>query len=157
MRYLSDLIEALRVELQQYGELLARFEDPATHSGSGTPEEVLATVATIQGQRRVVAKTVRQREQIQRRFARHVRLPEAAELNEIVTVLPRQYQLLIRALVDENKDLSVRAEQTTDRERVFLRRSLQLMSTGFERAPKRRSAARRSPMRRCASANVRLA
>jgi hypothetical protein len=157
MRYLSDLIEALRAELQQYGELLARFEDPAAHVGSGIPEEVLATVATIHDQQRVVAMRVRRRKQIQRRFARHVCLPERAELSEIVALLPRQYQLLIRALMEENRDLSMRVQQTADRKRAFLRRSLELMATGFGRPSRRRPTVARCPMKSCASAVLSLA
>ncbi|MGA2658529.1 MAG: hypothetical protein ABSH34_13585 [Verrucomicrobiota bacterium] len=110
MTYLSDLIEALRGELQQYGEMLARFDDQETLLTPNAPEEVLVKVTALEDQERVVSMTVRKREQMQRRLARCLGLPEEVDLTHILPLLPRKHQLLLRALMDENKELSARVQ-----------------------------------------------
>jgi hypothetical protein len=129
MTYLSDLIEALRGELQQYGEMLARFDDQETFLAPNAPEEVLAKVGALKDQERVVRTTVWKREQTQRRLARFLCLPEEADLTHIVALLPPEHQLLMRALMDENKELSARVRQCAELERQFLRHSLHLMES----------------------------
>jgi hypothetical protein len=110
MTYLSDLIEALRVELQQYGEMLARFDDPETLLAPNAPAAVPAKATALRDQERVVGLSVRKREQMQRRLARCLGLPEEADLAHILPLLPRKHQLLLRALMDENKELSARVQ-----------------------------------------------
>jgi hypothetical protein len=111
MIYLSDLIKALREELQEYGEMLARFEDAAACGNQGSPEEVLATAARLQAQEEVIELKLRHRHQIQCKLARCLGLPEAAGLADVISLLPRREQLLVGALTDENKDLFARVQK----------------------------------------------
>ena len=127
MTCFSGLIEALRAEFQQYGEMLARFDDQGTLLALSAPEEVLARLEALEDQEKAVGMAVGRREQIQRRLARRLSLPEAADLADILPLLPPQHQLVMRALMDENKELSVRVQQCAELKRQFLRRSLYLM------------------------------
>jgi hypothetical protein len=121
MRYLNELIQALRVELQEHGEMLARFDDADGHARQDSAEEVLATAARLLAQAEVVELTRRGRHRLQGKLARHLGMPEATDLTEIISLLPRGPQLLVGALADENKELSGRVEQ-----RQLPWRSLQL-------------------------------
>ena len=102
---LNSLVEALRAELQQYGETLARLDETAARSPQGTPLDL------VQEQSRAVALALQRREQAQQRLARYLCLPAKAPLADIVPLLPRHYQLLVSALMDENTLLSARVSQ----------------------------------------------
>ena len=108
MRYLADLIELLRAELQQYGEMLARFDDEDSPNARETPEEGLAKAVALQDQKKVIEQTLHRREQVQEQLTRHLRLPKEASLRDVIPSLPGPYQSLVRALVDENRELLAR-------------------------------------------------
>ncbi len=110
MTYLKDLIETLRAELQHYGELLARFDDEVTLGAKNTVEESLAREAAIRDQEDVIKLALRRREQAQRRLSPCLLLPEDASLTDIIPMLPRHYQSLVKALADENMALSARVQ-----------------------------------------------
>ena len=61
MIQLSDLIEAQRCELQQYGEMLARFDDAEAYRMQDTAEETLSKAATFHEQEATIDRTVRRR------------------------------------------------------------------------------------------------
>jgi hypothetical protein len=131
MNYSDDLIEALRRELQQYGEVLARFDDAAANDTPDKEEESLVWVKEIQEQEEILQLTLRRREQVQRQVARCLGLPEQASLKRIIPSLPGQHQPLVKALMDENKELSARVQRRADQKRQLLRRSLFLMESCF--------------------------
>jgi Ser/Thr protein kinase RdoA (MazF antagonist) len=111
MTYLKDLIEALRGELQQYGEMLARLDDAAVNSDLDAAEDAPLWAKPLQEQAGLIELALCRREQTKRQVARDLRLPEEAVLPDIIPSLPRHYQLLITALMDENKALSARIQQ----------------------------------------------
>ena len=127
MTCLKDLIEALRGELQQYGEMLARFDDADANNMQPTAEEAQVRVKALQEQAGVVEMALRRREKVQRQFARYLCLPGGACLTDIIPLLPRQQQLLVRALMDENQELSVRVQRRANRKRQLPRRPLPRM------------------------------
>src|ERR1019366_413167 len=100
---LNKMIEALREELRQYGEMLARFDDQQ----KDLPGSVLASVASLHDQGMVIQNTSRRREKAQRELARQLRRPEEASLREEVRLLPLSHQPMVRALMDESDDLAL--------------------------------------------------
>jgi hypothetical protein len=119
MIQLSDLIEALRCELQQYGEMLARFDDAEAYLSQDTAEETLSKAATLHDQEATIDRTVRRRGQVQRRLARYLGLHEDVGLLEIIPLMPLETQVLVQALMEENMDLSVRVGQRANLNRPF--------------------------------------
>jgi hypothetical protein len=127
----NDLIEALRRELQQYGEVLARFDDAAAYNTPGLEEAASVWVEAIRQQQGVLKLALRKRERAQRQLAHRLGLPEEASLTSIIPFLPGQHQALVRALADENKELSARVQQCANRKRQVLRHLLHLMESCF--------------------------
>jgi hypothetical protein len=127
MMYLEDLIKGLRGELEEYGEMLARYEEAEARVAQGTVAEDLAKGAALLEQEERVGLAVRGREQVQRQLAQRLGLPEEAGLGEIIPSLPRKHQLLVKALADENEGLRGRVQQRASLKRRLLQRSLQMI------------------------------
>src|SRR5262245_15200324 len=100
-RPLQQLIEALREELQQCGELLAQLDEPARPTSSGP------AVGTELGQLRADALLAAReaREFFRQQLAWAAQKPEAASVGELISSLPQDHQPLVDALVEENDDL----------------------------------------------------
>jgi hypothetical protein len=110
MTYADDLIEAMREELQQYGEMLARLELRVLPRTRDAAEEARMGMITLEEQRAVLDTATRRRMEVQNRLARASGLTEDAGLPGIMPFLPPQYQLLVGALRDENQDLALRCK-----------------------------------------------
>jgi hypothetical protein len=119
---LNKLIEALREELRQCGEMLARFDD-LKEEASPHPHPDAAALASVslRNQGMAIQNARRKREEIQRRLARELGQPED---REIISSLPPSYQLLARALLDENKALALLIRRRRQQRELSLRRSL---------------------------------
>ncbi len=129
MTYLTDLIEALRRELQQYGEMLARCDEAESHLTQNAAQAARTKLKALQEQEGVIERAQRRREQVQRRLARRLRVPEETGLAEIIPLLPRPHQLLVRALADENNRLSARLRQRAARKSKWSWDWLELMES----------------------------
>ena len=123
----TSLIDALRQELQQYGEMLARLDQQQQSIMRRAADDVLASVAAVQDQGAAIQSARQVREQTQRKLARHLGQPEKATLVKLAEKLPPDYQPLVRALVEENNHLLVRVQQRARQNHLLLRRSLELM------------------------------
>jgi hypothetical protein len=69
---LPNLIEALREELKQYGEMLALLDQQQDLVMQRQTSDLLSSVATINEQTGVIAVTRNEREQRQRHIARQL-------------------------------------------------------------------------------------
>ena len=132
MIYSNNLIEALREELQQFGEMLGRFDDAEAYTTQDSPERSRATAIAILAQQKVVSLTVRRRQEAQRCAASHLGLEETSKLADIIPSLSLERRVLVKALMDENKDLSSRVQQRGELERQLPRRSLHLLQDCFD-------------------------
>jgi uncharacterized membrane-anchored protein YhcB (DUF1043 family) len=124
---LHALIEALRQELQQYGEMLARLDLQQESIMRRAADDVLVSVTAIQEQGAVIQQARHLREDRQRELAGHFRQPAKATLAQLTERIPADYQPLVRALVDENNQLLVRVQQRARQNHLLLSRSLELM------------------------------
>jgi hypothetical protein len=108
---LEHLIEALREELKQHGEMLALLDqeqDLITQRKTVGSPPYLAAVNT----QAVTLQIVREvREQRRRHLARTLCLSEDTTLLQLISLLPADYQPLVQALVLENKELALRVQQ----------------------------------------------
>ena len=124
---LPNLIEALREELKQYGEMLALLDQQQYLVMQRQTSELLSSVATINEQTGIIAIARREREQRQRHIARQMELPEESGFGAITPRLPADYQPLVQALVQENNELLVRVQQRARLNHLLLNHAVELM------------------------------
>jgi hypothetical protein len=124
---LRALIEALRHELVQYGEMLARLEQQQDCIMRRAADDVLASVSAVQEQGAAIQLARRDRELKQSQLARHFRQEGESSLAALTTRMHPDYRPLVRALMDENNELLARVQQRARQNHVLLRRSLDLM------------------------------
>ncbi len=126
---LQRLIEALRVELQQYGEMLALLDQQQAQVCARVADEVLAIATLIQEQGTVMQGARRQREACRAAVARALGQEDEAPFADLVPRLPAPFRPLVQALVDENNDLLRRVQQRTRQNHFLLSRSVELMQS----------------------------
>ncbi len=124
---LPSLIDAMREELKQYGEMLARLDQQQTLVMRRQTEDLLNTVTSINSQAETIAAVRFEREQRQRQIARQLNLPEAATFAEILPLLPAEYRPLLEALVQENNELLVRVQQRARQNHLLMSHAVELM------------------------------
>jgi hypothetical protein len=125
---LENLIQALREELQQYGEMLARLDQQQEHVTTRAAEALLESTAGIEVQTRVLHEARRVRGSRQQEVARGLGLPADAPFGDLLPNLPGDYRPLVGALVQENNELLIRVQQRSRQNHVLLCRSVELMS-----------------------------
>jgi flagellar biosynthesis/type III secretory pathway chaperone len=124
---LHHLIEALREELKEYGEMLALLDQQQTLVMRRETGHLVQSVTTINCQVDAIAAARREREQRQRHVARLVELPEEAPFAELVPQLPDDYRPLVQALVQENNELLGRIQRRARQNHLLLTRTVELM------------------------------
>jgi flagellar biosynthesis/type III secretory pathway chaperone len=124
---LHNLIEALREELKQYGEMLAVLEQQQDSVVRRRTDDLLQNVAGINAQAEVITAVRHEREQRQRKVALMLNLPEGAGFAAIIPLLPADYRPLVGALVQENNALLVRVQQRTRQNHLLLSHAVELM------------------------------
>jgi len=127
MSQLQNLIEALREELQQYGEMLALLEEQQDLVVRHTTADLLGLVARIERQAQVIQDARRKRQSCQADMAQEVGLPPEAEFARLKLSIPEDFRPLLDALVRENNDLLRRVHQRSRQNHLLLARSVELM------------------------------
>ena len=124
---LSNLIESLREELKQYGELLAQLDHQQQLVMQRQAHDLLHSVSGINAQADTVQAARREREQHQRHVAQHLQLGAAAAFAEMLPLLPAHYRPLLQALVQENNELLIRVQQRVRQNHLLLSHAVELM------------------------------
>jgi flagellar biosynthesis/type III secretory pathway chaperone len=124
---LENLIECLREELTQYGEMLALLDRQQETTVNRMTDELYAVTAAIQNQSRVIQETRARRDTAQRNLARELAVVEASSFVELTPLLPPHYRPLVESLVDENNDLLRKVQHRARQNHLLLRRSVELM------------------------------
>ena len=124
--YLQNLIAALREELHEYGEMLARLDEQQELVMKREADGILASVSTIQDQSAIIQRAREVRESRQNELAQHLGL-QGAEFSKILPQLPEDYRPLVNALVQENNALLTRIQHRARQNHLLLRQSLDLM------------------------------
>lgn len=125
--YVDNLIECLREELKQYGEMLALLDVQQDMVVQRTTRDLLENVAAIHAQSDAIQAVRHEREQHQRNVSRQVGLEESAQFTSLIPRLPTVYQPLAQALVQENNDLLRRVQQRARQNHLLLNRAQELM------------------------------
>lgn len=124
---LQNLIEALREELKEYGEMLALLDQQQQAVMQRQSQDLLQCVTAINSQADAIAAARREREQHQRHVALQFGLPQDAGFAAMSPRLPAEYRPLVQALVQENNDLLVRIHHRARQNHLLLTRIMELM------------------------------
>ena len=124
---LKGLIESLRLELQQYGEMLALLDQQQELVVVRASDDLLRTVASINKQSTAIQSARQHRQSCQREMARLLERSTEAAFLDLIPLLPEEYRPLLRALIDENNELLLRVQQRARQNHLLLNRSLDLM------------------------------
>ncbi len=126
---LQRLIEALRDELQQYGEMLALLDQQQEQVCARVADELTATVLHIQEHGTVIQGARRHREECRTVVARSFGLRDETPFAELLPFLPPPVRPLVLALVEENNDLLRRVQHRARQNHFLLSRSVELMQS----------------------------
>ena len=124
---LTQLIDALRNELQQYGEMLALLEVQREVVGRREPDSVLNSISAVEAQSATIEVAQRTREMHQRQLAWALSSPDNLTFEELLPLLPEQYRPLVTALVQEINQLLARVRHIAEQNRDQLQHSVELM------------------------------
>jgi flagellar biosynthesis/type III secretory pathway chaperone len=124
---LDPLIQSLRDELQQYGEMLALLDHQQEYVVTRSADDMLQTAAEIQAQTGIIERARADRDQRRRELALFLCQAPDAPFADLIPLLPEEYRPLLQALVDENNQLLHRVQQRARQNHVLLNRSVDLM------------------------------
>ncbi|HEX7654193.1 MAG TPA: flagellar export chaperone FlgN [Verrucomicrobiae bacterium] len=124
---LSHLIDALREELKQYGEMLALLDQQQQLVMRRQTLALPESASSINAQAEVLRGARHERELRQRNLALQLQLPEDAAIKLLIARLPADYQPLVGALVDENNELLTRVQTRARQNHLLLSHCVELM------------------------------
>jgi hypothetical protein len=124
---LENLIEALRNELQQYGEMLALLDHQRELVKQRGSDDILHSLAAISTQSAMIQVARETRMFNQRQLAQALKEALDAPFGRLVPKLPAEYQPLVTALIQENNQLLERVRERAEENQVLLRRSVDMM------------------------------
>lgn len=130
--HLEALVAALRAELTHYGELLALLDQQQEQVMAREAEETLRLAAAINQQSGLVRQAREHRDHCRRQLARALGQREEATLTDLLPQMPGEYQVLVRALLEENNRLLVRVQQRARQNHLLLARTVELMRKFIE-------------------------
>ena len=127
MSVLQHLIEALRNELQQYGEILALLDHQKEIVLLRGADEILHSISAINAQSATIQAAREKRGVSQRRLSEALGQPADSTFVKLVPLVPEQYRPLVTALVQENNELLLRVRQRAEQNHLLLEHSVDLM------------------------------
>lgn len=124
---LQNLIESLREELRQYGQMLVVLDEQQERIILRHNDELLGATAAVNTQGSAIEQARQQRATVQRELARHLQAGEDASLTHLVPQVPPDYRPLLNALIQENHLLLQRIQRRARQNYLLLRRSMELL------------------------------
>jgi molybdopterin converting factor small subunit len=135
---IEQLIEALRQELFQYGEILALLDHQQQMVASYASEEVWGSMLRLQQQMAHLETVNKSRQSAWLDLARALGGPAEATVTELMGRLPEKYRLPVEALFEENAHLLARVRHCARHNHLLLGHVLQSLRQfldGIERQP----------------------
>jgi flagellar biosynthesis/type III secretory pathway chaperone len=124
---IQQLINALRDELKEYGEMLALLDRQQHSVIERAAHDVFQSVGLIQRQGLTIRESRARREECARVVAQELSQEADAGFAVLIPLLPPDYRPLTKALVDDNNELLVRVQQRARQNHLLLSRSVELM------------------------------
>ncbi len=119
------ITECLRNELQEYGALLALFEEQQANLLRRDADQVAALALTIEEQARATHNCRERREQCVLAFAQKQGCPTDATLRQMLPRFPVEVQPLLHALIDEINHLIHRIRRDARQNQMLLSRAVE--------------------------------
>ena len=129
---LHDLVDSLREELKEYGEMIALLDQQQEMVMRRQTQDLLQCVQAINTQVENITAARREREQRQRVVARQFGLAEDTPFISLLPCLPGEYRPLVQALVQENNELLRRIQRRARQNHLLLSRIVELMQRLFD-------------------------
>lgn len=123
----EDLVAALREELQQYGEMLARLDDQQATIVGRRGDQLLSSVMAVDQQAASMSEARAVRARVANKLLDTLQLPSDSSLQSALPLLAPAYQPLLQALIQENNQLIIRIQQRSRQNHLLLTRSLESM------------------------------
>jgi hypothetical protein len=123
----KNLVEALRDELKNYGEMLALLDRQQEFLMSRSAKEVSHSVTEVQDQGAAIQAARERREEYHRAVVEAAGQPDSTCFADLIPLLPADYQPLLQALVDENNELLFHVRRRARQNHLLLKRSVDLM------------------------------
>ncbi len=123
----QNLVESLREELKEYGEMLALLDQQQQMVMNRHTQDLLQCVTAINCQAETIAAAREEREQRRRHVATQLSLEEDAGFNTMIPLFPSEYRPLVQALVQENNELLIRVQQRARQNHLLLNRIVEMM------------------------------
>ena len=124
---INRLIESLREEMTQYGELLALMQEQQELIINRQPQELLTNLNEVNVQMEKIAEARQAREQARATLTTQLNATQETTFKQMTSQLPAEYQPLLEALVDEVNALLQNVHKWLRQNHLLLKRSLDLM------------------------------
>lgn len=123
----KSLIDALRDELKNYGEMLALLDRQQQYLMSRAASQVSHSIGVVEEQGVAIQQARERREECHRTVVEAAGQPETMTFADLIPLLPADYQPLLKALVDENNELLFHVRRRARQNHLLLKRSVNLM------------------------------
>lgn len=124
---LDNLVDALRLEMTQYGELLALMQEQQELIINRSAQELLKNLQKVNSQMQQIADARAVREKCRLALASTVGGGKEISFRDMSQRLPSEYQPLLGALVGEINHLLSNVQKWLRQNHLLLRRSIDLM------------------------------
>ena len=125
----EQLVDALREELKQYGEVMALLEQQQQLVMERNAEGIQTVAERIDRESTILEQCKDSREVIQKSIAQELNLEDTHEFHQIIPMLPGDYQPLVKALIEENNHSIMRIGRIAKQNHMLLSRSIEMVST----------------------------
>lgn len=116
------LIDSLRDELQNYGEMLALLDRQQECLVARATDEIFQSISLLKAQGSAILKARERREECRSAVAQECGQAGDACFSGLIPLLPADYQPLLKALVEENNELLARVRRRARQNHLMLRR-----------------------------------
>jgi flagellar biosynthesis/type III secretory pathway chaperone len=127
--FVEKLVGALREELQQYGEMLARLDDQQELVMRRAAAAVLESVPLVQSQSAILTQAREMRFASMKALCNLLNLPTDSSFKDLLPYIPADYRPLLEALIEENNELLQRIHQRARQNHVLLSRTVESMQS----------------------------
>ena len=123
----EELMEFLRNELEQYGQMLALLNQQQESIISRATEDVFRSASIIQEQTEKLKDVRSKREKCQTNIIQAWEKPADTPITQLIALFPEKFRSALEALIQENNQLLTRIQQRVRQNHILLSRSLELM------------------------------
>ena len=124
---MDNLVQSLREELIQYGEMLTLLEDQQELIVNRSADGLIQNLTAIHSQMAEIAKVRDKRDEQRFELANSLEKDGDILFKELIPCMPSDYQTLTQALLDEVNGLLQKANQRMRQNHLLLSRSLDFM------------------------------